>query len=216
MRRAKNPNYVQFSKTETVVAFTSDRGVLRRNDHGDFFLRYLSDGRFTCCGEDLERRLLDIHYRAGEQVGITRALYNRSVIWKVRRIREVTTIAHANGAAKANGIPDSKYARPEPPAIQWEGLVVNAAADAVVERIAPAALGASSEPEAQAQQNITATAQRKPQQASLIMRCARTAVEAAAEASALAKELGLDVTLGASEIQALISTLYIQAAGARR
>src|SRR5579862_5798727 len=104
----------------------------------------------------------------------------------------------------------------EPPPLAWP-QALNAADGATVQGSLPStAVAPRLASEATAGEHITAFGQRKPQQASLIMRCAKNVVEAAAEASALAKELGLDVTLGAPAIQALISTLYIQAAGARQ
>lgn len=100
-RKASNPNYVKFTATETVVTFASDRGQLRRNDSGDFFYRGLPDGRFTCIGEDLERKLIDLGYRAGQQVGITRRTYNRVAVWTVRPIAPVHAINERHASLDA-------------------------------------------------------------------------------------------------------------------
>lgn len=101
MRKASNPNYVKFTSSETVVTFLADRGQLRHNDSGDFFYREFADGRFTCIGEDLERKLINLGYRAGQPVGITRATYNRAVIWKVRPAHAV----HDVNVRTANQVP---------------------------------------------------------------------------------------------------------------
>lgn len=120
MRKANSPNYVKFGPTETVVTFATDRGQLRRNDAGEFFYREMVDGRFTCASPDLERQLIDTGIRAGEQVGITREPYGRSVIWKVRRISPVTPIAPTSREAttkpkpKTHELPDHLYASPQP------------------------------------------------------------------------------------------------------
>lgn len=114
MRKPSNPNYVKFAATETVVTFATDRGQLRRNDSGEFFYRDLADGKFTCIGEDLERKLIDAGIRAGQPVGITRSTYNRAVIWKVRPIQHaVTTINAPIPVAVLNRIaPSDKTAPP--------------------------------------------------------------------------------------------------------
>ena len=65
------PNYVKFSKQETVVTLAEDRGTLKTNTYGEYFLRMFADGRFCCAASDLERKLIDAGLRAGSTVGIT-------------------------------------------------------------------------------------------------------------------------------------------------
>lgn len=191
MGRVRSPNYVTFGPTETIVTFASDRGQLRRNDGGEFFYRDFTDGRFTCASPDLERQLIDAGVRAGAPVGITRTTHNRSVIWKVRIIAQVTQMPQreipptTTSQPKPNGFPDRVYAKVEPPA------PVFPESDALP--AAPPAEPLSAEGP------------------NLITRCMRAAVEAAADATARGREIGFEVTLGAPEIQALACTLYIQA-----
>jgi hypothetical protein len=105
MRNAPNPNYVKFSKRETILSFTQDRGALRKNDGGDYFFRDIMEDRggsqpenqperhrYTCANPDLEQCLVNMNYRAGELVGITRLTQDRTVYWKVRRIAPVTAM----------------------------------------------------------------------------------------------------------------------------
>jgi hypothetical protein len=80
-------NYVKFGPQEMVVQFATDKGELKTNENGDYFFRGFADGRrFSCINPELERRLIDLNYRAGEQVAIARQTRNRTVIWKVRLI----------------------------------------------------------------------------------------------------------------------------------
>jgi hypothetical protein len=78
------PNYVKFSKQETVVVLAEDRGTLKTNTYGEYFLRKFTDGRFCCAAPELERKLVDAGIRAGATVGITCEKYGQSHIWKVR------------------------------------------------------------------------------------------------------------------------------------
>ena len=87
-RGSANPNYVEFSDKETAVVLAEDRGQLRTNSYGDFFLRKFADGRFTCASPDLERQLIDSGARAGTPVAIIRSKYAGSTIWKVRLLAE--------------------------------------------------------------------------------------------------------------------------------
>jgi hypothetical protein len=191
MRRASNPNYVKFGPAETVVMLAKDRGELRTNDSGEFFFRELMDGRFTCASPDLERQLINSGVRAGQQVGITRATYNRAAVWTVRpigRIAQMPPAVHASTSkpkVKPNGLPEQLYAKPEPPAPAF--------------------------PEAETPATTATAVQPNPQGPTLITRCMRAAVDAAADATARGHEIGLQVAFGAAEIQALACTLYIQA-----
>jgi hypothetical protein len=190
MRRASNPNYVKFGPAEMVVTFATDRGQLRTNDAGEFFYREFTDGRFCCASPDLERQLIDAGVRAGQQVGITRTTYNRAAIWTVRPIGRVTQMPREASTTskpkpKAHELPGHLYARPEPPA-------------------APLAEGETPITNAKVVQS-------NPQGPTLITRCMRAAVDAAADATARGHEIGFQVAFGAAEIQALACTLYIQA-----
>jgi hypothetical protein len=117
-------NYIKFGPQEMIVQFAADRGELKSNDNGEYFLRTFSDGRrFTCASPELERRLLDLDYRAGEQVGITRQTRNRSVIWKVRLIEPAPPPSESSPRPAARpipmrtppAIPEAKYATAPPP-----------------------------------------------------------------------------------------------------
>jgi len=77
-------NYVKFSRQETVVTLAEDRGTLKTNSYGEYFLRKFTDGRFCCAAPELERQLIDAGLRAGATVGITCEKYGKSNIWKLR------------------------------------------------------------------------------------------------------------------------------------
>jgi len=185
-RHSKNPNYVSFSCAETVVVFSRDRGELRTNDMGEFFLREMTDGRFTCASPDLERQLIDTGVRAGVPVGITRTTYNRRVTWKVRRIGQPVAEMPRERKASSRGIPAEKYATLEPPAPVFPE--VGCAPEVVV----PPAAAVTPAP-------------------NLITRCLRAAIDAAADASVHGDVVGFACKLGPAEIQAIACTLYIQA-----
>ncbi len=217
MRKASNPNYVKFGPTEMVVTFTADRGQLRRNDSGEYFLRDIVDGKFTCASPDLERQLIDARVRAGQQVGITRKTYNRCAVWTVRPIGQVTTIAASPREAtakpkpKTHDLPERLYAKPGP-VLNGNGkpsLVASPDGQLVAAPVPP-------EPPAPAfpecEQPATAPAeQAKPDSPTLITRCMLAAVDAAAKATAHGQEIGFPVTFGAPEIEAIAVTLYIRA-----
>jgi hypothetical protein len=191
MRRATNPNYVAFGPTETVVTLKEDRGQLRTNGMGEFFLRSFTDGRFTCTSPELERQLIDLGVCAGMAVGITRAKYGQSVIWKVRRVGETIEMPRQHRtypkqvAKSPSNFPEEKYATPVPPA------------PARPECDRTAVVNKPPEP------SLTAP--------SLIIRCLRAAIDAAADAEAHGESIGFGCKLGPSEIQAIAVTLYIQA-----
>jgi hypothetical protein len=199
MRRISNPKYVTFGPAETVVSFATDRGQLRTNDSGEFFFREMTDCRFTCASPELERQLIDAGVRAGQQVAITRTLYNRCVTWKVRTIGQVTEMPSPAPAATtrkpkatpSNGFPEQLYAKPEPPAPLFP-------------ECEPAASGAApTEPKAEQPRAVSPT---------LIMRCMVAAVDAAAKATAHGQEIGFPVTFGPGEIERIAVTLYINSA----
>jgi hypothetical protein len=126
-RKNSNPNYLTFGTTEVVVVPKEDRGKLRQNDYGPFFYREFTDGRFACCSEDLERRLIDAGVRAGVLVGIRKERYNgNSVIWHVRLLNAPAT-EMPRTARKVNGhagdqawdnLPAEKYAPPSKPTLE--------------------------------------------------------------------------------------------------
>jgi hypothetical protein len=191
MRRVTNPNYVTFSPTETVVTLKENRGQLRTNGMGEFFLRSFADGRFTCTSPDLERQLIDLGVCAGMTVGITRAKYGQSVIWKVRRVGETVEMPREHKtypkqlAKSSSSFPEEKYATPVPPA--------------------PAL------PECDRTAEVIKHQEPRSMAPSLIIRCLRAAIDAAADAEAHGENIGFGCKLGAGEIQAIAVTLYIQA-----
>jgi hypothetical protein len=195
MRPARNPKYVTFGPKETIVTFTSARGELRTNDSGEFFLRNMADGRFTCASPDLERQLLDAGVRAGMPVGITRNIYNRVAIWKVRIVGRVTQMPARESAAnttsqpKLNGLPERVYAKVEPP-------------PPVFPECDPAA--------APSTQVATAPAASLPVEGGLIWRSLREAIDAAKAGQAHAAAIGFPLTFSSSDIQDLASTIFIQ------
>lgn len=223
MRKASNPRYLQFTRQETVVAFSTDRGQLRTNDNGEFFFRETPDGRFTCCSPDLERRLLNLNYHASEQVGITREPYGRSVIWKVRRIgAPVAEMPQPKSAsrkppARSNGFPKRLYAKvdtaanendqakafpstaPQHPAGN-SGLEANQPITPAVAVQGPAREGP-----------ILAAPAMQSSSSNLITRCLVAAVDAAATATVHAKHIGFDLSFGPAEVERIAVTLYIQA-----
>jgi hypothetical protein len=211
MRTRKNPNYLEFSKAETVVAFARDRGELRTNDFGEFFFRETIDGRFTCASPELERRLVDAGYTAHQRVAITRETHNRAVIWKVRLIdgvrpidagRDVDAAApsvppapHAI-APRPAPIPESKYA--SPPAVRPE-------------LEAPAA----TKPAGRATENRatdSTTAVGVAHVSNILRACLCAAIDAARDAQIYATQNGFPLTFSADQVQDLASTLYIQEA----
>jgi len=189
---SKHPNHVEFSnRSETVVAFSHDRGVLKSNSFGDYFFRGTTDNRFCCCSEDLERKLIDMGIRAGERVGIRKVLRNRIATWEVRRMdaaderaapREVTP----DGRPGRKPIPDSKYSDPAP--------------------VPPVTT-----PAPEHSRNQEETASREPiTSVSLIARSLCEAIDAAAAGHAHAAAIGFPLTFSSSDIQDLASTIFIQ------
>jgi hypothetical protein len=203
MRKASNPNYVKFGPAETVVTFTTDRGKARRNDNGDFFLREMPGGKFTCASPDLERQLIDAGVRAGQEVGITRTTYNRAVIWKVRPLGQVAQMPRQASTTSrprpnAHELPERLFATP---AANRDGQLVAEPPAPVFRECVPAT-------------NATApAASLKAEGPTLITRCMLAAVDAAAKATAHGQEIGFPVTFGAPEIEAIAVTLYINASG---
>ena len=208
-RRAKNPNYVTFGPVETVVTFAKDRGELRTNDAGEFFLRTFTDGRFACASPDLERQLIDAGVRAGVPMGITRAKYGQAVIWKVRRIGEMVTMPERNGsrhrpkATPRDAFPPEKYATPEPPSPVFPEVDEPAPARSGDER--NAALASAEIP-------VVQTADRKLITApdSLLARCLCEAVDAVQAAQKYATEHGYAVAFGAPEVERIGVSIFIE------
>lgn len=206
MRGNSNSNYVKFGPTEMVVQFATDRGELRTNENGEFFLRGFADGkRFTCASPDLERRLADLDYRAGDKVGISRQTRNRSVVWKVRLIEESPNASQPRPAPPPTPrrmpppIPEAKYA---PPPIAWP------------EAEAP--------PRHKPNGVATAPTQQPPQTAAsapypsvervctTMEQCLFSAVDMLAKSQKRAHEQGFNLIFAGSDVQDLASTIYIQ------
>lgn len=216
MRHAST-NYVKFGPREMIVSFATDRGQLKTTD-GEGFYRQFSDGqRFCFANPDLERRLLDMNYRAGEQVGITRATQNRIVVWKVRRLEPMKSESAANGAeerfsirAHRTPIPESKYA--DPPAPQWDDLEHDLRASLALVKDPPrktAAEPALITPPAVVVPPSPILSPRESIKAG-IRQALFDAIDVARDSQKYAAEHGLNFTFGAPEIQDLASTIYIQ------
>jgi hypothetical protein len=188
------PNYVKFSKQETVVTLAEDRGTLKTNTYGEYFLRKFTDGRFCCAAPDLERQLIDAGLRAGATVGITCEKYGKSNIWKVR----IVAAAPGPQAVTHKTWPNHPIRRELPP-----------------EKYAPSS-SAAPPLEEQLQASIDhVDAQRKPPASevgpvtSLLTRCAIAAIDAAAVAEAYAVARGFPLKFREEQVQAWASTLYI-------
>jgi hypothetical protein len=197
-------NYVKFGPVETVVQFATDRGELRSNDNGDFFFRGFADGsRFACLSPELERRILDLNYRAGEEIGITRQTRNRSVIWKVRLIEPATASEPAPAPRPVQKrtpppLPESKYA---PPPTQWPEFETPANGKTN---------GAPAKPPARAEQSHTQPVpQARDQAFDEVERCVLRATEIMCKAQNRAVELGCP-TISLEVVQDLACTILIQ------
>jgi hypothetical protein len=163
---------------------------------------------------DLERRLVDLGYRAGELVGITRQTRNRAAIWAVRLVEESaadaigTSVRPAPGpiAAPANPtraiatrpappIPESKYAAPAPswPELENAPALPKPAARAIENRPAEA-------PQAAGVAHLSG----------ILRTCLCAAIEAARDAQVYANKNGFPLTFSADQVQDLASTLCIQ------
>jgi hypothetical protein len=212
MRERSNPNYLKFGKDEMILQFAHDRGELRTNDYGEYFLRETMDGRFTCASPELERRLLDAGYTANQRVGITKATHNRSVIWKVRlidppvvmnapRVTEAaapvpaTPPAPRPAIARPAPIPESKYASAAPPAAWPE---VEAEATPPDTRAAPSA---TPQP---------ATRAALDRLCEDMEECLLKAVDMMCRSQKRAVEQGCAINFLGSDVQDLASTIYIQ------
>ncbi len=197
-RKSSKPNYRTFSDVETVVVPKTDRGQLRRNDAGEFFARDWTDGTFSCCSDELERRLLDVGVKAGVPVGIRRERYHgNSVIWHVRLLGASTvsppkqqTNGHATPAdvTWAN-LPSEKYA----PMPASNGHTPNTLEDQLKASIAL----------------VQAEKPREPK--NLLERAAVAAVDAAIFVEGYAAKHGRPFTVPAESIAAWASTLFINA-----
>lgn len=217
MSGTSNPNYVKFGPTEILARFATDRGELRKNGNGDFFFRGFADGRrFACLNPDLERRVVDLGYRAGELVGITRQTRNRAAIWIVRLVEESSAEASGTAVRPAGPvaapapsatkraiatrppapIPEAKYAAPAP---SWAELENSWTAPPK-----PAARAAENRP-AEAPQAVAIT-----HVSGVLRACLCAAIEAARDAQVYANNNGFPLTFSADQVQDLASTLYIQ------
>jgi hypothetical protein len=215
MRSVTNPNYVKFTRTEMIVAFSADRGELRTNDNGEFFFRKMTDGRFTCASPDLERRLIDSGYRAGDKVAIAVQYHNKAAIWKVRVIRPVAQISErVTGAVRP--LPASKYAASP----VWDDLAEGLQASVAAIQPANGGSPAKNAPPAthQAPAMATETQQNEPsirpivhtQMSACLKSCLLAAIDAVRDAHVYAASIGLPIKFTEPEIQDLASTLYIQ------
>lgn len=217
MRKASNPNYVKFTEAETVVTFAGDRGQLRRNDTGEFFYREMADGRFTCIGEDLERKLIDAGIRAGQQVGITRSTYNRAVIWKVRTIAPVTSIAPTPREATtkpkpaAHGLPERVYASPQP---GRDGHAVTMAPPAPVFPECEPINTVVTAPRRDGQVVTTSPAnlsiEPAPADGGLLGRCLCEALNACKVAQAHAAAIGTAMTFDSGDVERMAVSIFIE------
>jgi hypothetical protein len=202
-----NPNYIKFGPAETIVVFSTDRGELKTNTNGDYFYRSMADRRFCCVNPDLERKLLDLGYRAGEQVGIARQTRNRVVVWNVRMLSVPVEAAPAPPTAIRPAprptakrtpppLPEAKYAPPPP--VAWPET----------EHAAPA----SPKPPARAI-DARSSANALPgldEVVDMMQECLYRAVEVAQRTQARATERGFPLTFSAGDVQDLASTIYIQ------
>ena len=209
VRKAKSINYVTFGPTERVVIFATDRGQLRSNDSGQFFFRKFTDGKFTCCSPDLERQLIDSGVRAGQPIGITRALYNRCVTWKVRAIGQLaempapvpSSTTRKPQAKPSSGLPEQLYAKPEPPAPVWDDVQNATGANGVVQS-APSATGQTN--------GVQHTEAITPADGGLLGRCLVQALDACKVAQAHAATIGMAMTFDSGDIERMAVSLLIE------
>lgn len=198
-------NYVKFGPVETVVQFATDRGELKTNDNGDYFFRGFADGsRFACLSPELERRILDLNYRAGEEIGITRQTRNRSVIWKVRLIEPATESEPAPAPRPVQKrtpppLPESKYA---PPPTQWPEFETPANGKTN---------GAPAKPPARAEQSHTQPVA-VPRQDSFLGRCLCEALDACKIAQQYAADIGLPIIFAPEQVQKMGVSIFLERA----
>lgn len=221
-----NPNYIQFGPSEMIVQFATDKGELRTNTTGEYFYRKFAGGpterRFICANPDLERRLIDVGYRAGERVGISRQTRNRSVIWVVRLIDRLVDapiappptlkrtppplpVLPVPQAAPTPGQPGTSRQLPAPrlPAEKY------AAPPTAWPEMEPYGNGHAPKPVARAQDNHAAPTpsdQTKQQLKEYLF----DAVDIVIEAQAYAAKSGLLFTPAFAEIQDIATSLFIQ------
>jgi hypothetical protein len=218
MRPVRNPNYVTFGAKESIVTFASARGELRTNDSGEFFLRSMAGGRFTCASPDLERKLIDAGVRAGVPVGITRNTYNRAALWKVRVIGQVTEMpareasANTTSEGKSNGLPERVYAKVEPPALPLS--TPESLFPATSTRDLSAGVPALVFPECDAVAALpliaAPSASSAPADGGLLGRCLCEALDACKAAQAHAAAIGLPTVFGAGEVERLGVSIFIE------
>ena len=211
MSKTSNPNFVKFGPTEMIVQFSTDRGEMKTSDNGEYFFRGMTDRRFCFVNPDLERKLIDLGYRAGERVGITRQVRNRMAVWAVRLIDAEAGPGVAEAPAPPTAIrpaprptakrtppplPDAKYA---PPPVAWP------------ETEAPAP--ATPKPVARAIENRPASSIAMAgidELCGAMERCLLKAVDMMAAAQKHAVAQGFSITFQGSDLQDLASTIYIQ------
>jgi hypothetical protein len=218
MSGTSNPNYVKFGPTEILARFATDRGEIKANGNGEYFFRTFADGRrFACLNPDLERRLIDLGYRAGELVGITRQTRNRAAIWVVRLVDESSADASGTAVRPAAGpVAAPPAARPAPAA---RGAATRPAPIPDAKYAAPAAGWSELDPPA-APKPATRAIENRPAEApqaagvahvsGILRACLCAAIEAARDAQVYANQNGFPLTFSADQVQDLASTLYIQ------
>lgn len=155
----------------------------------DTYARQTMDGRVLFVDATEEMRLRKVT-RPGQAVILCRE--------KTKSGAQYLTIKSAPpelkgplGVVNGGTLPDSKYAKPDPPAPAF--------------------------PECEPAVNGTAPAEMKAEQPqtdtpTLIMRCMVAAVDAAAKATAHGQQIGFPVTFGPGEIERIAVTLYINSA----
>lgn len=209
-------NYIKFGPTPMIVQFGTDRGVWKPQPDkpdGGYFFRSFSDGkRFACLNQDLERRILDLNYRAGEQISIARQTRNRSVMWIVSLLESAppasspapeTAVRPAPRPAPKRTPPPLPAAKFAPPPTEWPET----------QAVAPNGNGhAQKKPNGTAQPapapmpSVNAGAAKK----NFIQQALFDAVDVAKRTQDYAAEQGFHFTFGAEQIQKIAVSLYIQ------
>lgn len=189
-----NPNYIKFGPQEMIVQFATDRGELKTNENGDYFFRGFADRkRFCCASPELEQRLKEINYHAGEQVGIARLTRNRIVIWRVRLIEPATPEAPRPAPRPVEKrtpppIPPAKYAAPPP--VEWPETQTPAKPARIeAPRLAPVTPGRLDSP---------------------LGRCLCEALDACKIAQEHAAKIGLPTIFGAEQVEKIGVSIFIE------
>jgi hypothetical protein len=212
-KRTGSPNYVEFPfDKEVVVTLREDRGSLRSNHMGDYFLRHFQDDLFSCCSPDLERRILDIGARAGSVVSITKEKYGRSAVWVVKLLGSAAPEPAKPQPVKANGHSNGHAA---PVDHAWRDLPAEKYAPSNNAPDRSKTNGNGSTPhtlEDQLKASIAMVQAEKPREAkNLLERAAVAAVDCAIFIESYAAQHGRPFTVPAESIAAWASTLFINA-----